>query len=220
MAYLLTGIFVVIYIYGLIQWNKKVAWRLNPLVSKIIKYVHFVTLLVSLSIGVLNLKLDLGFRGLWTTRIIIITVLISGIFFNFLSNKSILNRFEKIYFRLFSFFPVVVGGILLIPFIGFVLVASLFGQLISPAENIYYQDRNIRVQSTFLGVLGPPRLDIYEKDFIFEKHLKRLDYEVYGIDSINVLYTKDSTRVIVYGLYDYDEKQKDKTEIIGFKRKK
>jgi hypothetical protein len=218
--YLLTGILIVFYIYGLIQWNKKVKWRLNPLVSKIIKYVHYVALLISLSTGILNLKLDLGFRGLWTTRIIIITVLITGIFFIFLSHKSILNRFEKIYFRVFSFFPLVVGGFFLIPFIGFVLIVSLFGQLISPAENIYYQDRNYRVQSTFLGVLGPPRLDIYEKKFIFEKHLKRLDYEVYGIDSINVSYTKDSTKVIVYGLYDSDEKQKDKTEIIAFKRTK
>jgi hypothetical protein len=198
MAYLLTGIFIILYIYGLFQWNKKVKWRLNPLVSKIIKYVHFFTLLISLSILVLNLQLDLGLRGLWTTRIIIITVLITGIFFIFLSNKSILNRFEKFYFKCFSFSPIVIAGTLLIPFIGVVMVVSLFGQLTSPANKIYYQDKNLRIQSSFLGVLGPPRLDIYEKENIFEKHLYRSDSYAGEFDSLKVKYDIDSTRVIFY----------------------
>jgi hypothetical protein len=92
--------------------------------------------------------------------------------------------------------------------LGVVIVISLLGRLIEPANNIYYQDKHLRIQSTFTGVLAPPRVDIYTKRAIFEKHIYRPDFYGNDFDSITVHYDNDSTRIIVHGLpkEDYEPK--------------
>lgn len=126
-------------------------------------------------------------------------------FFILLSDKMVMNKIEKIYFRIFSFLPVFTAGFLYIPFLGVVLVFSLFGQLISPADKIYFQDNKLRIQSSFVGVLGSPRLDIFEKKGIFEKHYLQDDYRAAHYDSIKVHYDIDSTRIILYPNHEYDD---------------
>jgi hypothetical protein len=135
----------------------------------------------------------------------IITVLFSGIFFIFISNDSIINRIEKIYFKIFSFIPIIATGILLIPFWGTVPVVSVCWQLIEPAETIYYQDKNIRIQSSFVGLLGPSRFDIYEKRNMFEKQVYR-SFDLQGtFSALKVNYDKDSTRIILYNISAYED---------------
>jgi cytochrome b subunit of formate dehydrogenase len=146
------------------------------------------------------MNLGIGLRGLWTTRIIVITTLLIGIFFVFLSAKNVLNKIEKWYFSFFSFLPILTVGFMLIPFFGAVATISLFGQLFCPADKIFYEDNKLRIQSTFIGVLGPPRIDVYEKVCLYEKHLKRSDFWITSNDSISVSlsYDPDSTRVTLH----------------------
>ena len=205
MIYALTVILIILYLYGLYKWNKKVTWRLNPRFSKIIKYLHFITITICFTIGISYYNYDIGLRGLWTTRILIIAALLTGEFFIFLSNKTIINKIEIFYFKLFSFLPVMFLGILLIPFIGVVIMASLFGQLISPAEMIYYQDTHIRIQSSFIGVLTSPKLYVFKKMYIFEKYIYRSDIYSGDFDSVKVNYDKDSIRVSLYKIKNLNE---------------
>ncbi len=215
-------VIIFLFTYGLCLFfgEKQMIWRLTQKATKAVKLLHFIGLCVCVTVSILTANFDTGLRGLWTTRIFIIATLLTGVFFRFITDKTTINKFEKWYFKIFSFLPVAIAGILFIPFIGGVAVMSLFGRLVDPAKDIYYSDNNYRIQSTFVGVLGPPKVDIYEKTFIFEKRLKESDRLSVGIDSIKVSYDKDSTRITAYGLYDYDEQLKGKTETINLKRKK
>ena len=136
MAIVLTIAFIIVYTYGIFRWDKLVAWRLNNKVSKTIKYVHYLTLFIALTIAFTYSQFGVGLRGLWTTRTFVIVALVTGVLFNFVTDKTILNKIEKVYFKLFSFLPTVTGVILCIPFLGVVIVLSLLGRLIEPANNI------------------------------------------------------------------------------------
>ncbi len=193
-------------------------WRLNLTTSKAIKNIHYISLSICILILVLYSSFDLGLRGLWTTRCIIILTLFSGIFFSFFTNKHITSKIENWYFKLFSFLPILAACLLLVPFLGIVIVISFFGQLIGPVKEIFFEDKNLRIQASFVSVLAPPRTEIFEKKFIFEQKLKKPDFGANEIDSIKVSYDKDSTRVIFFGLYNYDEEQKGTPKIISLKR--
>jgi len=180
--------------------------------------IHYSGLFICVIVAILYSKFEIGLRGLWTTRTIIIITLLTGVFFLFIAARSVINTIEKLYFKVFSLLPILTAVITLIPFLGIVIVLSLWGQLTNPADKIFYEDGKLRVQSTFLGILGTPRVDIFEKEMFFEKHIKRADFPAINVDSIKVSYDSDSTRIIAYGLYNYDDKRKGKTEILSFTR--
>ena len=215
MFYLLTILLIIGYGFLLFYWSWAVEWRLDFKTTQRIKAIHYAGLTICLVVGMSFALFDIGLRGLWTTRVVIMVTLITGMFLKFVADRAALKKIESVYFRFFSFLPIATAGMLLVPFVGVLLVASLWGRLTGPAEAIYYEDGKLRIQSTFSGVLGPPRIDIYQKEFIFEKHLCRADYWASEIDSISVSYDTDSTRVIAYGLYDYDTKLANKTETIS-----
>lgn len=173
--------FIIVYTYGLLQWNKLVKWRLSLKTSWIIKYLHYICFAISLTVALIYLQFDLGFRGLWTTRIFIITTLVTGVSFILISNRTINNKVETIYFRIFSFIPVLIGGVLYVPFLSVVVILSLFEQLTEPVNKIYYEDNKLRIQSSFVGVLGPPRVDIFKKIIVFEKRLSRINLTVMNL---------------------------------------
>lgn len=200
MTIILTIAFLIVYTYELFRWDKHVAWRLNSKVSKTIKYAHYLTIFVALAIAFTYSQFGIGLRGLWTTRTFVIVALVTGVLFNFVTDKTILNKIEEVYFRLFSFLPTVTGVILCVPFLGVVIVVSLLGRLIEPANKIYFEDEHLRIHSSFTGVFAPPRVDIFTKNSIFEKHIYRPDFYGNDFDSIAVRYDKDSTRIFVYGL--------------------
>lgn len=218
MSYLVTILvailFIIAYGLGLFYWNKKVNYRLNPKISRGIKLLHYTGLLICITIAITYINFGIGLRGLWTTRTIIIFTLLTGIFFIFLADKSSIKKVEKRYFKTFSFLPILTAGTLFIPFIGVVIILSLFGLLTYPATEIYYEDDILRVQSSFVGVLGQPKFDI------FEKKLKHAEYWTNEIDSLKVSYDSDSTRIIIYRLYDNDEMRKEETETICLRRLK
>ncbi|WP_207531612.1 hypothetical protein [Desertivirga arenae] len=195
MALVLTIPLLIVYCYLLIRWEKLVRWRLDERPSKTIKNIHFVGLSIISGVGLLYGAFDLGLRGLWTTRFVILLTLLTGCFLHFISSTSAVRKFERTYFKAFAFLPVIVGGLFLVPFLGVVLVLSLGGQLIEPANEVYYQDNKLRIQSTFIGVLGPPRIDVFEKHFLFEKHLYRSDFNAFDFKSVQVNYDRDSTRL-------------------------
>ena len=103
----------------------------------------------------------------------------------------------------------------MIPFLGPVIFLSLFGRFTDPVHHIYYEDNHLRIQSTFVGVLGPPRIDVYEKHWLYEQHLSRPEYWGMEIDSVKVSYDEDSTRIKIYDPYVYDESTPQKPIVIA-----
>ena len=79
-----------------------------------------------------------------------------------------------------------------------VTLLSLFGQLTEPVKNIYYEDNELRVQSTFVGVLGPPRLDVFQKIGLFEIRVHKLCWSAADIDSVRVEKSVAGSLVMIY----------------------
>ena len=196
MANIIVLLIILFYLFCLFYWNKYIDWRLDEKISKRIKYSHYIGLFICILITIHYTIYDIGLRGIWTSRIIIIYTLTTGIFFTFLSDKNILKKIEKIYFKAFSFFPVLISTFLLVPFWGILVVFSLLGQLILPYEKIIYEDKHLRIQNSFSGIMAGSSFDIFEKRIIFEKHLyKKINKDC---DSLDVHYDKDSTRILLY----------------------
>jgi hypothetical protein len=199
-----TIVFTLLYTYLIFRWDKYVSWQFGSTASSTIKYIHYLTLFVCLTIAFTYLQFDIGLRGIWTTRIFVLIALLTGVLFYFVADKAILNKFEKIYFRIFRFFPAVTGAFLLVPFLGVVIVFSLFGRLFDPVDDIYYEDAHIWMNRSFKGVLAPPGVDFYTKHFIFEKLVDSREFNTEAIDSVAVHYDQDSTRIVVYGSPETD----------------
>lgn len=87
--------------------------------------------------------------------------------------------------------------------IGFIIVASLLGQLFNPVDKIYYEDNKLRIQSSFVGVMAPRRIKVYKKFGIFEKEYKDENLNFEDIDSIKVDYKNDTANMYIW--YEYNE---------------
>ena len=186
------------YAYSLKFWKKN-QFRFSAFKSSCLKYLHYFTLILSLSFAFINYSL----RGIWTTQIVIIVSIFIGVFYNLIAQKSVLNKVEKYYFTFLSFFPILFFGLVLIPMIGFIIVVSLIGQLFNPVHKIYYEDNKLRIQSSFVGVMAPPRIKVYKKFGIFEKEYKDENLNFEDIDSIKVDYKNDTANLYIW--YEYNE---------------
>lgn len=204
--FIYSGAFILIYGLIIYIWNKKVEWRAGPKFSKKIKSFHYSLLLFTAIITILNAFFSITLIGYWTPRIIILGFLLSGVIAFPIIKWNSESSFEKYYFRLFSFLPFAIAGISMVQFLGTVITLSLYYRLVNPYEKIYYQDKNLRVQSTFTGVLAPLRLDVIEKYGLFEKKLNELHRSA-DIDSVKVLTDTTRTLVIIYELNSIDTLQ-------------
>lgn len=193
---ILSVIFILIYSIGLYLWLKKTNFRLSVKASAFVKGLHYCFLFLTVFLILLNHYMQLELRGIWTSRLIIFGLLATGIlFYPFAPRKSI-STTEKIYFSSFTSLPVIIAGILLVPFIGTIIVLSLWGQLTSPVSKIHYEDKNLRIQSSFSGFLGPSQLDVIEKKGLFEKsHYQSITHDTH-FDSLKVSYDPDAARIL------------------------
>jgi hypothetical protein len=190
-----------LYTYFIVRLSKSEYLRLNLNASKIIKNIHYSTLLISLVIGFIYTQFDTGLRGLWTTRTIVITTLITGLFFILIANKSSTNKIEKFYFKSFSFLPTIAGAILCVPLIGAVTIIPFFIILFSPASKVFYDDSHLRIQSTFTGLFAPSYIEVYSKRSLFEKKIEIEKLHEIDISSVEVNYDIDSTRILFFESY-------------------
>ena len=199
MSYILSFFFAAGYGYYMYYRERKDSNRFSYKASRIIKGVHYTCLIACMVITILYLQYGIVLKGHLTNRIIIWIVLITGIFF-YLYNSVWRNGLEKWYFRIFSFLPIFLSVVLSIPFIGIVILASLFGRLILPDAAIY-NDNNLIVRRSFNGVLAPPNLDVWQKHYMFNE-LKHTLYKVdIDVDSVTVNYTETTARLHFYSRY-------------------
>jgi hypothetical protein len=162
-----------LYALGLWHWLKRVKKTITIKQTRLLLWTHAILLALTIFSLWLSFQYATSFRGMWTFRFIACLFLLTGIFIYPFGHKSQFNRITKVYFFLFSTLPTLVGVFLLVPFLGVVIVLSLYGRLSGTGDTLLYDDQSIRVQTTFLGVLGPPFLDIYKKDGVLEKRVYR-----------------------------------------------
>ena len=194
--------------------------RFSEPVSAAIKKIHFSCIITTAIISVLYGFFALRIGGIWSSRMIVITLLITGLFYYPFTSIGSLGQGERSYFRLFSYMPSIVGGItFVLPYMGIILTVSLLGRLSSPIKELLYEDDKLRVESQFAGILGPPKIHLYEKGFLWEKRLDEGGLDSYDLDSVSVSYDVDSTRITLYGL-DKSFKRRDRIpeQIISLKR--
>ena len=188
-------VFIFIYSAGLYLWLKKADFRLSLKVSRAMKRLHYFFLILVVFNLLLHYFLDLDLRGIWTSRLIVFGLLTTGILFYPFAPKKSVSTPEKIYFGLFTGIPILIAGVLLVPFLGSIILLSLWGQLTCPVSKIHYEDKKLRIQSSFSELLGPSRLDIIEKKGLFEKsHYQSITHDTH-FDSLKVSYDADATRI-------------------------
>ena len=205
MIFVVSILLLILYAFKIKDWKKN-DYRLNQELSNYLKYLHYLTITITIVLLILELQI----KGIWTGRIVTFIALLSGIFYNLFAQKSVLNELEKTYFSFLSILPLIFPLFLLIPLFGMVIIFSTIGRLFSPYDKIHYDDKNLRIQTSFVGVLAPPKILVYKKGFFFEKEVENLNFPE-EIDSLKVEYKKDSI-YIHYWETNYDN-QVVKSEI-------
>lgn len=205
MIFVVSILLLILYAFKIKDWKKN-DYRLNQELSIYLKYLHYLTITITIVLLILELQI----KGIWAGRIVTFIALLSGIFYNLFAQKSVLNELEKTYFSFLSILPLIFPLFLLIPLFGMVIIFSTIGRLFSPYDKIHYDDKNLRIQTSFVGVLAPPKILVYKKGLFFEKEVENLNFPE-EIDSLKVEYKKDSI-YIHYWETNYDN-QVVKSEI-------
>lgn len=205
MIFVVSILLLILYAFKIKDWKKN-DYRLNQELSIYLKYLHYLTITITIVLLILELQI----KGIWTGRIVTFIALLSGIFYNLFAQKSVLNELEKTYFSFLSILPLIFPLFLLIPLFGMVIIFSTIGRLFSPYDKIHYDDKNLKIQTSFVGVLAPPKILVYKKGLFFEKEVENLNFPE-EIDSLKVEYKKDSI-YIHYWETNYDN-QVVKSEI-------
>jgi hypothetical protein len=199
MYYLIVVIFTILTItYGCLYYlcSKRINWRLNIPVSTWLKRMHYLLITIVGIDLILISTTEYHYKGLWTSRIFIITYVITGLLIYQLVNKSVLNRLERIYFIVSGYLPVVLGLFALIPFLGAFTIFTFGMKLFYPAEEILFNNEDIRIQSSIQGPMGSSILKIVEKDVITERtHHSVFGFSTEDYDSLIVVYNKDSIHI-------------------------
>lgn len=203
--YLIIGI-AFIAVYSAIIINKRRgSSRLNQRSTRIYKWTHYISAIIFLSICTIYIFSGIGLRGLWTTRLIVVVTLLTGLSLRFVAHTAALRKFESWYFKAFSWLPVAVTAFLFVPFMGPVITFSIIGQLIHPVDDVFYDSKNVRVQSRFMGVLGPPALEVVHKHLLFERVVDKGPYWGDSADSSEILCIRDSFFLVTYNSDIYDD---------------
>lgn len=201
-----SGGFIVLYSVLLYLWNRKIKASFNQQTSKRVRLLHYCLLITIISISLLNLISDITLAGQWTTRIIIVVFLISGLIASLITPRAGERFIQKIYFRFFLVLPLILAAFSMLQFIGTVVVLSLYFRLTKPYEKIFFENENLRVQSTFTGMLAPLRLDIIERNYLFERKLNKV-HQIADIDSVRVQTDGSRTLVLLYESNNIDTLQ-------------
>ncbi len=192
--------FLIIRLYGFeyLRWSKKNKHRLNLKLSKKIKILHYVMLTLFAILFFIEINYYYIINFIWIKRIIIIILMISGIFFNSFSNQLFKKKIEKIYFKLFSYLPILISIIWMIPFLGLFVCYGLFCTLFNPISKTYYEDKNVKIHSAYFNPMAQPKAEIYKRKIFFNKLVQMKDDRIYDLDSVKVYYEKGLIKILFY----------------------
>lgn len=195
-------IFIVGYLSAFfLRKNKGYKFGVKP--SLVLKKMHYAALFFCGVAILLYNVFSLTFYGSWTTRVFIITAFFTGVFFHLISAKLYSNKIEKIYFTVLSFIPMGLFAFLLVPFLGLIVVVSLWAILFCPGEKVYEDDKLI-IKEDSKGVLSMAKLEVIERKGLFDNS-EALAYAYTLADSATVHYDKNKANIYFYQKDIYDK---------------
>jgi len=183
--FILSLIVIPILLYWIREWILIKGIKINKIFLNIILYIHFISLILFI-ISIWIDKYDLSFRGHNSTSIIFnLCIFLAMIIYLFDSLKNILKK---------SYFVIIVYGLFVLSFYYFLFFTI-------DNHNIYYNDKNYRLETTYKGIMAHATLpDLFVKKGLLEKKYslsgKYLIKE--NIDSIKVLDLKDTIEIQFY----------------------
>ena len=200
-AFIIVGL---VFLTGLFGLFKKV--RLTTKTTAVIKKV-FIAIIVALLIAAVLAQFDTYLRGYWTTKALIwLFILIASSIFAF-GDRRVLTKPWRIFTGFIFYFPLAsVLWFFVVPFLGPVLSLTLWGHILGDKDDIFYCDKDIRLQRVFHGALGPAGPPNYfKKSGILEFDKGVLSVNFYeNPDSLKVEKAKDTITVYFYHSSNYD----------------
>jgi|GEM_PF-4474563 len=197
---LFSGVVLMLFYLFAFFMRKSKNFKLGVKPSLVLKKVHYIALVVCAVAIVLYNAFDLVLSGVWTVPVVSITVFLTGIFYHLLSAKLYASKMDRIYFATFSRLPFFLVLVLMIPFLGIVVVASIFFRLMIP-ETTFYQDDRIIISSDFKGVLDYRRFRVLKREGLLNKAVE-VENSGYNADSIAVQYDKNEANIYFYNFAD------------------
>lgn len=195
-VFLYPFIFLLVYAAAL-HFNEKRTWKIPLSSSKILKNSHYISLPFLILVGVLNFGLGYDLKGIWTSRVIILFCLLSGILTYWLVDKAIFTKIENWYFTFLAKIPIIGAAFLLIPMLGYLTLGAILYQFATPYEQIYYSDAQIRVQRSFTTKVNQQKIEVIKKEGFLQKSIHHQFIYTPKIHKIEVQKERDSTKFVV-----------------------
>ena len=189
--------FLIFRLYGFeyLRFSIKNKNRFSLIISKKIKNLHYLTTLCSLILLLIEIKFNYKINVIWIKRVFIIFSFISGILMVSFINEMSTNKIEKIYFKIFSYLPILISLIWLIPLWGLFICYSFFCTLFNPIKIVYYEQNNIKIQSSYFNPMAPAKIEVYKKGLFFSKEITLKEDKIYELDSVKVEYKNQKINV-------------------------
>jgi len=194
-AVIIAGLIFCIGLFGLL-----IKIRLPFYPTVFLKKVFFIVGVILLISAFLS-HFDIYLKGYLTTRVFIWFFLVLAAFLFCFGDRKATSKPLKIIMGLIFFFPSTsILWYFLVPVMGPVLTMSIWGGILGNMENIYYSDKDLRIQKVYqgaMGLKGPP--NYFKKGFIFEYDKGFIPGKCYDKpDSIKVYKTDDTISVYYY----------------------
>lgn len=209
---------IVFYIPILWTWNHFVEKRLPLGLSKGLKITHYVVLFLTLVHFILVEFTTFSFVKLEIPYYTTVVFFITGIFNYSICDRSTFGKFERIYFLVFTYLPVVLVTLLFFPITLFFMLGDMFQGFNLDNIQTIYSDHNIRVEADFSldeswGSFTNINLQVYKKVLLFKKKLVDTDIMALDVSEIKVSYDPDSTRITIYKTFDPNFSRTDTVSI-------
>lgn len=211
----------ILYLKLVKKWSKKATPKyLSERHSCVLKYLNYSSLIYCITMCFIYYSFDIGFRGIWTSRIVLFFTILSSFILKFILAPSVLMKFEKKYFTFTSYIPAGLLGLNAIPLLGLFLIWGYSAPLFNPYDKIIFEDKKIRIESKYHGFMGMREHQYWTKYQIFEK---RTDLEnifiPFTIDSVAVRYQSDSTKLYFYSTEHINHLRRIDTTVVSIPAK-
>ncbi len=172
-------VFVIIYASFLLHYFSKKKQILSHKKTRLLQSAHVLSLLCVIAIIWMG-NYGMSFRGYWTERVIWNIFYFSALGTLVSGSPDLVKGFQKFYFSVLLFIPIILVCLLLVPFFGISLLFFVENECVGDASMIRYSDSQFRIELPYSGVLGsqPEHGTLIVKKGIFE-------YEDQVLDSIN-----------------------------------
>jgi hypothetical protein len=176
--YILFGSFISFY---LLFWLLRKKIKIQDSLFRVVTKIHYFVL-ISILIIIILIPFGLYFRGEWTNEIIMWIFLFSNFIIQF-NVESLKTEFEKVYFKVILFSPLVLIVSWIIPMFG-LLISYNFIFLFNHYEEIIYNDNELKFSYEEKLFNYHNEFLVYKKGYLFEKEIRYISRDEVDFEKI------------------------------------